>query len=294
MNNMKDKNLFPNLGIGLGLRSTHYSHIAQSKPKLSWFEAISENYMGLSQSSSGRPLKILESIRQDYDVVLHGVSLSIGSTDELNLPYLEKLKSLIETIQPQWVSDHLCWTGVAEENLHDLLPLPYTQEALKHLVERIQMTQDFLGRRILLENVSSYISFEHSEMTEWDFLTQIANQADCGILLDVNNVYVNSVNHGFDPRTYLKALPSERIGQIHLAGHSKQGEILVDTHDAPVCDEVWDLFRHAVQLYGSVSTMVEWDDKIPDFSHLKHEAEKAGQIITQEREVKHESSPILA
>lgn len=291
---MKGKNLFPNLGIGLGLRAPHYSHIAQSKPKLGWFEAISENYMGLSQSGSGLPLKTLESIRQDYNVVLHGVSLSIGSTDELNIFYLKRLKSLIEKIQPQWVSDHLCWTGVGEENLHDLLPLPYTKEALKHLVERIQKTQDFLGRRILLENVSSYISFKHSEMTEWDFLAEIAKQADCGILLDVNNVYVSSVNHKFDPVTYLKALPPERIGQIHLAGHSRQGEILVDTHDAPVCDEVWNLFRQAVQLFGSVSTMVEWDDKIPNFSRLKLEADKAEQIIIQETEVKHESNSILA
>lgn len=291
---MKRENLFPNLGIGLGLRAPHYSHIAQSKPALGWFEAISENYMGLSNSGSGRPLKILELMRQDYNIVLHGVSLSIGSTDELNFSYLKKLKELAEKIQPQWISDHLCWTGVEGENIHDLLPLPFTREAINHVAERIQRVQDFLGRRILLENVSSYVTFKHSEMTEWEFLREISNRADCGILLDVNNIYVNSVNHGFDPVSYIKALPPERIGQIHLAGHSRQGEILVDTHDAPVCTEVWNLFRVAVNLLGPVSTMVEWDDKIPDFQVLKAETDKAARIISQETEVAHERRPIFA
>lgn len=281
---MKRENLFPNLGIGLGLRAPHYSHIAQSHPPLGWFEAISENYMGLSESGSGRPLKTLENFRRDYEIVLHGVSLSIGSTDELNFSYLTKLKELANLIQPKWVSDHLCWTGVAGENVHDLLPLPFTKEAINHLASRVHRVQDFLGRRILLENVSSYITFEHSEMTEWDFLSEISKSADCGILLDVNNVYVNSVNHGFDPVAYLKALPRERIGQIHLAGHSRQGDILVDTHDAPVCDEVWDLFREAVKLFGPVSTMVEWDAKIPDFPTLQAEANKASKIIIEETE----------
>lgn len=291
---MNGENLFPNLGMGLGLRAPHYSHIAQSKPKLGWFEAISENYMGLSQSGSGRPLKVLESIRADYNVVLHGVSLSIGSTDELNFAYLKRLKELAEKIQPQWISDHLCWTGVESENVHDLLPLPFTAEAMNHLVGRICRVQDFLGRRILLENVSSYISFKHSEMSEWDFIKELSRQADCGILLDVNNVYVSSVNHKFDPVAYLKALPRERIGQIHLAGHSRQGEILVDTHDAPVCNEVWDLFQTVVKLFGPVSTMVEWDAKIPDFLQLKSEVDKAEQIINQETEAAHEQRAVFA
>lgn len=291
---MTREKLFPNLGVGLGLRAPHYSHIAQSKPKLGWFEAISENYMGLSQSGSGRPLKVLESIRQDYNVVLHGVSLSIGSTDELNFVYLKRLKELAENIQPQWISDHLCWTSVTGENVHDLLPLPFTVGAMDHLVERIRRVQDFLGHRILLENVSSYISFKHSEMSEWDFMKEISNRADCGILLDVNNVYVNSFNHKFDPVAYLKELPRERIGQIHLAGHSRQGEILVDTHDAPVCNEVWDLFRTATKLFGPVSTMVEWDAKIPDFPQLKSESDKAQQIIIQEMEAAHEQRSLFA
>lgn len=291
---MKRENLFPNLGIGLGLRAPHYSHIAQSHPPLGWFEAISENYMGLSESGSGRPRKILESFRKDYEIVLHGVSLSIGSTDELNFSYLTKLKKLAQVIQPKWISDHLCWTGVKGENVHDLLPLPFTKEAINHLVSRICRVQDFLGRRILLENVSSYITFKHSEMTEWDFLSEISNKADCGILLDINNVYVNSVNHEFDPVAYLKALPPERIGQIHLAGHSRQGELLIDTHDAPVCNEVWDLFRIAVKLFGQVATMVEWDAKIPDFSTLQAEADKAGKIISQETEETNECRALLA
>lgn len=281
---MRRENLFPYLGIGLGLRAPHYSHIAQSHPPLDWFEVISENYMGLSESGGGRPLKTLENFRKDYEIVLHGVSLSIGSTDELNFSYLAKLKELAEHIQPKWISDHLCWTGIEGENTHDLLPLPFTKETIDHLVPRIHRVQDFLGRRILLENVSSYITFKHSEMTEWDFLSEISKIADCGILLDVNNIYVNSVNHKFDPASYLKALPRERIGQIHLAGHSRQGDILVDTHDAPVCDDVWDLFRMAVKLFGPVPTMVEWDDKIPDFPVLKVEAEKAAKIISEEKE----------
>ena len=291
---MKRENLFPNLGIGLGLRAPHYSHIAQSHPPLGWFEAISENYMGLSESGSGRPRKILESFRKDYEIVLHGVSLSIGSTDELNFSYLTKLKELAQVIQPKWISDHLCWTGVKGENVHDLLPLPFTKEAINHLASRICRVQDFLGRRILLENVSSYITFKHSEMTEWDFLSEISNKADCGILLDINNVYVNSVNHEFDPVAYLKALPPERIGQIHLAGHSRQGELLIDTHDAPVCNEVWDLFRIAVKLFGQVATMVEWDAKIPDFSTLQAEADKAEKIISQETEETNECRALLA
>ncbi|MGE3680201.1 MAG: DUF692 domain-containing protein [Bdellovibrionales bacterium] len=291
---MKRENLFPNLGIGLGLRAPHYSHIAQSQPPLGWFEAISENYMGLSESGCGRPRKILESFRTDYEIVLHGVSLSIGSTDELNFSYLTKLKELAQAIQPMWISEHLCWTGVNGENVHDLLPLPFTKEAINHLASRISKVQDFLGRRILFENVSSYINFKHSEMTEWDFLGEISKQADCGILLDINNVYVNSVNHKFDPVAYLKALPSDRIGQIHLAGHSRQGEILVDTHDAPVCNEVWDLFRVAVKLFGPISTMIEWDDKIPDFLRLKAEADKAEQIMSKEMEVADERLSLLA
>ncbi len=291
---MKRENLFPNLGMGLGLRAQHYSHIAQTSPQLGWLEAIAENYMGLSESGGGRSLKTLQQLREKYEVVLHGVSLSIGSTDELNFSYLKKLKELSAQIQPKWISDHLCWTGVDGENIHDLMPLPFTKETLEHLTSRILQVQDFLGRRILLENVSSYITFKHSEMSEWDFLAEVAKRSDCGLLLDVNNVYVSSVNHGFDPITYLKALPSERIGQIHLAGHSRNGEILVDTHDGPVCNEVWELYRTAIQLFGSVSTMVEWDAQIPDFSVLHAEVGKAAIILEQETERAGESCTQLA
>jgi uncharacterized protein len=290
---MKSENLFPNLGIGLGLRAPHYSHIADTSPSLGWFEALSENYMGLSHAGSGRPLKTLLSIRENYDMVLHGVSLSIGSTDELNLPYLEKLKTLIHQVEPRWVSDHICWTGVEGENIHDLLPLPFNKESLHHLVSRILKVQDILGRRILLENVSSYISFNHSDISEWEFIKEVSTRADCGILLDINNVYVNSVNHDFDPISYLKSLPRERIGQIHLAGHSRQGDLLIDTHDAPVCQEVWDLFRVAVQLFGPVSTMIERDDNIPDFPTLYAESQQAEKIIHQELEKSDEHSPLL-
>lgn len=291
---MKRDNLFPNLGLGLGLRAPHYSHIASSQPKLGWFEALSENYMGLSASGPGRPFKNLEIIRKDYNLVLHGVSLSVGSTDDLNFSYLKKLKELTAKIQPQWISDHLCWTGVGGENVHDLLPMPFTQEAVAHVVARIQKVQDYLGRRILLENVSSYVTFKHSEMSEWEFINHIATQADCGILLDVNNVFVSSVNHHFDPVAYLKALPPHRIGQIHLAGHSEKDGLLIDTHDAPVCRDVWDLYRIAVKLFGSVSTMIEWDADIPDFSVLETEAKKAQQIICEMTKEQNESRPVFA
>lgn len=290
---MKNRRYFENLGIGLGLRAQHYSHIAQSTPQVRWYEAISENYMGLSQLGAGRPIKVLEQIRKDHEIVLHGVSLSIGSVDELNLDYLQRLKALIKRVEPRWVSDHFCWTGVQGENLYDLLPLPFTKESVGHLVSRIKKVQDILGRRILLENASSYITFKHSEMTEWEFVREVCEQADCGLLLDVNNVFVNSVNHGFDPEVYLKSLPVERIGQIHLAGHSREGEILVDTHDGPVCDEVWNLFRLSVSLFGAVSTMVEWDAKIPEFPVLLAEIKKADDIIKQ-KEISREASANFA
>lgn len=291
---MQGNRLFEDLGIGLGLRAEHYSHVAESPKMVRWYEAISENFMGLSHSGPGQPIKFLERIRDNHEIVLHGVSLSIGSVDELNFEYLRRLRDLSRRIQPRWISDHFCWTGVGGENTHDLLPLPFTQEAIDHLVSRIQKVQDFLGRRILLENTSSYISFRHSEMTEWEFVSEVCRQADCGLLLDVNNVYVNSVNHGFDPIEYLEALPSERIGQIHLAGHSRQGNLLVDTHDAPICDEVWELFRRVVHRFGKISTMVEWDAKIPAFSKLLMELVKAERILLSRKENQREFCAELA
>ncbi len=270
--------LFPSLGMGIGLRGSHYAHILSTLPAISWFEAISENYMGIAGGSGGRPLHTLESIRKHYPIVLHGVSMSIGSTDPLNYDYLAKLKSLASQIEPSWISDHLCWTGVEGKNLHDLLPLPYTEEAIKHVADRISEVQDYLGRRILIENVSSYLTYRHSEMTEWEFIEQIVTRADCGILLDVNNIYVSSVNHSFDPETFLNGIPVHRVGQFHLAGHSNMGTHLIDTHDAPVCDEVWKLYEKAVRRFGLVSTLLEWDDKIPEFNVLEEETERARQV----------------
>jgi uncharacterized protein len=277
------------LGVGLGLRSMHYSHILETRPQVSWFEAISENYMGLStlSSSGGRLPQILESIRRDYPLVLHGVSLSIGSTDDLDFKYLENLKNLYARFEPAWVSDHLCWTGVEGENLHDLLPLPYTEEALDHIVERVSRVQDFLGRRIALENVSTYLSYRHSEMTEWEFLRELSSRADCHLLLDINNVFVSSVNLRFDPLEYIRAIPRERVVQMHLAGHSKSGDpldgllggLLIDTHDHPVTDDVWSLYKESVKILGAVPTLIEWDDKIPEFSVLQSEAAKATVIL---------------
>jgi len=285
--------MFPSLGIGLGLRPVHYSEILEaSPPQIDWFEATTENYLSTAGGKGGRPLQVLEAIRRDYPIVLHGVSLSLGSVDPLDSAYLKEWKALIERVEPAWVSDHLCWTGVGGENLHDLLPLPYTEEALTHLTDRIRRVQDFLGRRILVENVSSYVAFNHSTLTEWEFLAELTRRADCGLLLDVNNVFVSSVNHGFDPEHYFEALPAERVGQIHLAGHSEQNGLLVDTHDHAVADPVWNLFRSALTRFGRVTSMIEWDAKIPDFAKLTAEANRAKLI--QSEVFKDEAHPSVA
>ena len=270
---------FQNPGFGLGLRTVHYDDILASRPRVDWFEALSENYM----VPGGKPLYYLDRIRAEYPVVLHGVSLSIGSTDPLDLDYLKALKALADRIQPAWVSDHLCWTGFARKNIHDLLPLPYTTEAARHVAARIAQVQDFLQRPILIENVSSYVNFDRSEMTEWEFLAEISERTDCLLLLDVNNVYVSGFNHGFDPRQFIDALPAHRIQQIHLAGHSHCGTHIIDTHDAPVIDEVWDLYRHAIEKLGPVATMIERDDHIPDLATLVSELEQAREIATAAR-----------
>ncbi|MGB7739808.1 MAG: DUF692 domain-containing protein [Steroidobacteraceae bacterium] len=266
------------LGFGLGLRPVHYDAIRQERPRVDWFEAITENYL----VPGGAPLRHLESIRSDYPVALHGVSLSIGGTDPLDQSYLRDVRQLVARVEPAWVSDHLCWTGVAGHNLHDLLPLPYTEETLRHVARRVSRVQDVLGRRILLENVSSYVEFTASEMPEWEFLRSVAEAADCDLLLDVNNVYVSSVNHGFEPRAYLDALPCHRIRQIHLAGHEHNGNHVVDTHDAPVSAAVWELYRHAVSRFGNVTTMIERDDNIPDLADLVAELDIARAISQHE------------
>jgi uncharacterized protein (UPF0276 family) len=265
------------LGFGLGLRPVHYDAIRRERPRVDWFEAITENYL----VPGGAPLRHLDQVRADYPVALHGVSLSIGGTDPLDETYLRDVKRLAARIEPAWVSDHLCWTGVNGRNLHDLLPLPYDEEALRHVASRVSRVQDALGQRILLENVSSYVEFESSTMPEWEFLRGIAELADCELLLDVNNVYVSSVNHGFDARTYLDAVPGQRVRQIHLAGHEHNGNHVVDTHDAPVSVAVWELYRHAVQRFGNVTTMIERDDRIPALADLVAELDIARAISRQ-------------
>ncbi|MBI3545865.1 MAG: DUF692 domain-containing protein [Gammaproteobacteria bacterium] len=262
------------LGFGLGLRPTHYETILNEAPALDWLEIISENYL----VPGGKPLHYLDRIRQRYPMVMHGVSLSIGSSDALNREYLKDLKALAARIEPAWISDHLCWTGVNGVNAHDLLPLAYTQETLQHVVARVQQVQDFLGRRILLENVSSYISYPESEMTEWEFVREIAERADCLLLLDINNIYVSSFNHEFNACTYLNAIPVERVQQFHLAGHRNHGNYIIDTHDEPVIESVWDLYQIAVRRFGRVSTMIERDDNIPPLPELLSELEQARHI----------------
>jgi len=265
------------LGCGVGLRPVHYPAIIDKWPKMDWFEAVSENYM----DSGGRPTQILEKIRARYPVALHGIALSIGSADPLNQKYLERLKRLVERIGPFIVSDHLCWSGVRGEELHDLLPLPLTEGAVRHVVSRTQAVQEFLGRKILLENVSTYVTYKHSTMPEWEFLREVSRRSGCGILLDINNIYVNAMNHNFNPHDYLKNIPGERVEQFHLAGHTDMGSFLFDTHSAPVIDKVWELYREALELYGPVSTLIEWDEHIPDFKHLDAESKKAKAIYRQ-------------
>lgn len=267
----------PNLGYGLGLRPQHYEALlGDHRGCVSWLEALTENYL----IPGGKPLHFLERLRAHYPIVLHGVSLSIGSTDPLDREYLASVKALADRFEPAWVSDHLCWTGVDGVNLHDLMPMPFTEESLRHVVARVQAVQDLLGRRFVLENVSSYVSFTDADMTEWEFLREIAERADCLLLLDVNNVYVSSVNHGFDPLAYLRGIPVERVQQFHLAGHRTQDGYLIDTHDEPVCDEVWHLFRSAVERFGPVATMIERDDNIPDLPVLLDELGHARSIAT--------------
>ena len=265
----------PLQGFGLGLRTEHYRDFIERRPAVDWLEIISENYL----VPGGSPLHHLDRIRAERPMVMHGVSLSIGGTDALDGDYLRALKALADRVQPAWVSDHVCWTGVSGRNLHDLLPLPHTEAALRHLVDRVARVQDVLGRRLVLENVSSYLRFAGDEMGEHEFIAQLANRADCLLLLDVNNVYVNSVNHGFDAKAFIDALPADRVVQIHLAGHSRQPDgLLIDTHDAPVCEEVWALYAHTLGRIGFRPTMIERDDHIPAIDVLVAELDRARAI----------------
>ncbi len=268
----------PNLGLGIGLRTPHFSFILENWPAVDWFEIISENFM----DSQGRPRHVLDQIAERYPVVMHGVSLSIGSTDPLDFDYLKKLKRLSVDCGAMWISDHLCWTGVLGHNSHDLLPIPLNEDSLTHVVERVRAVQDFLARPLVLENPSTYVAFQDSTMTEWEFLSELAESADCGLLLDVNNVYVSSVNHNFDPVEYIRNVPHQRIVQMHIAGHSTFPNYLIDTHDHPVIDPVWELYRLAHDLTGGVSTLLEWDAQIPAFSIVHAEVLKARKYMIAE------------
>jgi len=262
------------LGFGLGLRTEHYNDILETQPNVDWFEILSENYM----VPGGKPLYYLDQFKERYPLVMHGVSLSIGSVSPLDQDYLKQLKQLADRVNPAWISDHLCWTGVHGKNMHDLLPLPYTEETINHVASRIKQVQDYLGRQILIENVSSYASYQASTMTEWEFIAAIAEQADCLLLLDVNNIYVSSVNHHFDGKAFIDGIPKNRVQQIHLAGHEDHGDYIIDTHDAPVIDAVWDLYAYTISKLGPVATMIERDDKIPALSELVTELETARKL----------------
>jgi hypothetical protein len=264
-------------GAGLGLRSPHLSHILEESPSVPWFEVMADNYLNRGET----PHRALEKVRARYPLVFHGVGMDLGSTDPLNEAYLDRLAELIDRYQPAWISDHLCWIGAGGVQSHDLLPLPYTDEVVKHVVSRIQRVQESLGRRILLENLSGYLRFSGATLTEWEFLNAVLKGADCDLLLDVNNVFVNSENLRFDPYAYLDAMPVERVKEIHLAGHLRAEGLLVDNHGSAVCDEVWDLYRHAIRRFGSVPTLIEWDIDIPDFKVVHAEAQKAQRVLKE-------------
>ena len=271
------------LGHGVGLRSEHFPDVTAgaARGRIDFFEVISENFL----VPGGRPLAVLEQVRRDFPILLHGVSLSIGSSDRLNLSYLRQLRALAERFEPAWISDHLCWGSAGGKYAHDLLPVPFTEQALALVVARVKQVQDLLGRRILLENVSSYLTYRGPQLPEWEFLAQVAEQADCGILLDVNNVFVSARNHGFSAQTYLDGLPIDRVRQIHLAGHQDRGTYLFDSHDGPVIDPVWDLYRAALARFGDVSTLIEWDAQIPTFNRLAREAERSRRHMKRAKRV---------
>ena len=273
--NTKPRLGLPNLGLGVGLRNKHFNYLLNNPVGVDWFEIISENFM----DDFGFASHVLMHVRKRVPVVMHGVSLSVGSTDPINYTYLQKLKALAEVIEPEWISDHLCWTGVAYTNTHDLLPMPMTEESLDHVTERVLKIQDFLKRPLILENPSTYLQFKASTMPEWEFLSELAKKTDCGLLLDVNNVFVSAHNHGYDAVNYIDSLPHERIVQMHLAGPTDCGDLLVDTHDQPVPSKVWELFHQAYNLTGGVSTLLEWDAKIPEYPELLEELYKAREVL---------------
>jgi len=270
-------NAYQDHGVGIGLRILHYNHIFARKPVVDWFEIISENFM----CDGGRPMALLDQILERYRVVQHGVSMYFGSATEPDPEHLKRLKSLVRRTNTPWLSDHLCWGSVDGAYTHDLLPLPYTWEAVERTVGRVRMVQDFLEIPVAVENVSSYAAFTSSQMTEWEFLTEVVERADCGILLDVNNIYVSSVNHEFEPMDYVNYVPAHRVAQVHIAGHSKYEKYILDTHDHPVIDPVWQLYARAIERCGPTPTLLEWDDHIPSFDEVHNEALKANRYLQQ-------------
>lgn len=267
----------PHIGHGVGLRSEHFGHLMQNIADVDWLEVISENVM----TDGGRPRAVLERVRRDVPIVLHGVSLAIGSTHTLNEDYVRRLRALADDVEPAWVSDHLCWGGFGGHYAHDLLPLPYTEEALAHVVARVERVQELLGRRILLENVSSYVAYHASAMPEHEFVAEVARRSDCGILLDVNNVVVSARNHGYDAYAFIDAMPRDRVGQLHLAGHTDHGDFLLDSHEGVVPDVVWSLYEHTLQRLGPIPTLVEWDEAVPSWDVLARESAKAAALETR-------------
>jgi uncharacterized protein len=261
----------PNPGLGLGLRSKHFNHILEHNPAVDWFEIISENFM----DSGGRPRHVLRQVAERYPIAMHGVSLSIGSTDPLDMEYLRKLRALAAEVKPLWVSDHLCWTGVNGLNTHDLLPMVLNEESLKHVCSRIRQVQDYMERPMVFENPSTYLSFQQSSIAEYDFLRYMTEETGCGLLLDVNNVYVSAFNNDFDAEHYINSLPHDHVVQMHLAGHKHCGDYIIDTHDDKVLHDVWRLFHLAWQRTGGVATMLEWDNHIPEFDDYHAELLKA-------------------
>lgn len=268
----------PDLGVGVGLRVPHYRRVVDEHPKIDWFECISENFM----VDGGKPLHFLDAVRERYPVVLHGVSMNLGGAGPLDEEYLRRLRELARRARPLWMSDHLCWNGAGQHHLHELLPLPMTREVVRHVAERVRRVQGTLEVPFAIENVSSYMTYREDELTEWQFVSEVVEAADCGLLFDVNNVYVSSYNHGFDPHLYIDGVPHERVMQMHLAGFSDKGTHLLDTHDHPVSDEVWALYRRAVRRIGPCSTLIEWDDQIPELEGLIAEADKARAVRDEE------------
>jgi len=264
----------PLSGVGVGLRTPHYLHVEQQQPDIPWFEILIDNYL----VDGGEPIQHLASVRENYPITFHGVGMSLGSTDPLNMDYLTRLRDMIRRFEPVQVSDHLAWVSTQQTYLHELLPLPYTEEVIQHVSSRIQQVQDFLGQRILVENVSSYMQFRDSDCSEWDFLNEVVQRADCDLLLDINNIYVSAVNHQFDAQDYLHAIPVSRVREMHLAGYEDRGSYLLDSHSRPVHQPVWELYKQALQHVGSIPTLIEWDQELPDFNVLLEEAGRADAI----------------